>query len=70
MTDPSRLLIFIVAYNAERHIEKVLERIPKNTLAKYDYEILLIDDQSKDATFERALEYQKSPPRTQPHSII
>ncbi|MBK8279683.1 MAG: glycosyltransferase [Saprospiraceae bacterium] len=62
MTDPSRLLIFIVAYNAERHIEKVLERIPKNTLAKYDYEILLIDDQSKDATFERALEYQKAHP--------
>lgn len=59
MYDHPRLLIFIVAYNAERHIEKVLHRIPKQTLEKYDYEILIIDDQSKDKTFERALHYQK-----------
>ncbi|MEP7320818.1 MAG: glycosyltransferase [Saprospiraceae bacterium] len=62
MSDRSKLLIFIVAYNAERHIEKVLERIPKDTLEKYDYEILIIDDESKDATFERALGYQKKHP--------
>lgn len=62
MNSRPRLLIFIVAYNAERHIEKVLDRIPKATLEKYDYEILLIDDQSKDATFERALVYQKAHP--------
>ncbi|MBK7372241.1 MAG: glycosyltransferase [Saprospiraceae bacterium] len=60
--EPSRLLIFIVAYNAERHIEKVLDRIPKEKLNKYDYEILIIDDQSKDSTFERALAYQKAHP--------
>lgn len=59
MYDHPKLLIFIVAYNAERHIEKVLYRIPKATLEKYDYEILIIDDQSRDKTFERALEYQK-----------
>lgn len=57
--DRIRLLIFIVAYNAERHIEKVLSRIPGKDLDKYDYEILIIDDQSGDATFERALDYQK-----------
>lgn len=55
----TRLLIFIVAYNAERHIAKVLARIPRKDLDKYDYEILIIDDQSRDATFERALDYQK-----------
>jgi len=59
MQERPRLLIFIVAYNAERHIEKVLHRIPKDTLEKYDYEILIIDDQSQDKTFERALNYQK-----------
>ena len=58
----TRLLIFIVAYNAERHIEKVLTRIPKVALTQYDYEILIIDDQSKDATFDRALGYQQSHP--------
>lgn len=62
MPDRTRLLIFIVAYNAERHIEKVLTRIPKTTLGKYDYEILIIDDQSKDSTFDRALDYQKAHP--------
>ncbi len=62
MPDRTRLLIFIVAYNAEKHIEKVLSRIPKFGLDKYDYEILIIDDQSKDSTFERALAYQKDHP--------
>jgi glycosyltransferase involved in cell wall biosynthesis len=62
MNSRPRLLIFIVAYNAERHIEKVLNRIPKEKLEKYDYEILIIDDQSKDATFERAIVYQKAHP--------
>jgi len=55
MPDPgsTRLLIFIVAYNAEKTIESVLTRIPAEIFA-YDYEILIIDDQSTDATFERA----------------
>ena len=55
MPNQTRLLIFVVAYNAEKHIESVLDRIPKLHLSKYDYEILIIDDQSKDATFEKAL---------------
>ena len=48
-----RILIFIVAYNAERTIEKVLHRIPPE-LSQYDTEILVIDDSSGDRTFERA----------------
>lgn len=54
-----RLLIFIVCYQAERFIESVLIRIPKAVLhhSDYDSEILIIDDQSGDRTFERACEF-------------
>nr|MBS0036642.1 glycosyltransferase family 2 protein [Saprospiraceae bacterium] len=55
-----RVLIFIVAYNAEQHIEKVLNRIPPSFLEKYDYEVLIIDDSSGDNTFEVAKKYQQS----------
>lgn len=58
MATKRKLLIFIVAYNAELHIEKVLNRIPKLVLDGYDYEILIIDDSSKDKTFEIAHKYQ------------
>jgi glycosyltransferase involved in cell wall biosynthesis len=48
-----RLLIFIVAYFAERTIEKVVRRIPVNLLDTYDIEILIIDDSSQDETFAK-----------------
>jgi 2-polyprenyl-3-methyl-5-hydroxy-6-metoxy-1,4-benzoquinol methylase len=48
-----RLLLFIVAYNAERTIQHVLQRIPAS-LAEYDTKILIIDDSSVDSTFEKA----------------
>lgn len=54
----TRLLIFIVAYNAEHHIESVLDRIPAQVFEQYDYEILIIDDSSKDQTFAKARAYQ------------
>jgi glycosyltransferase involved in cell wall biosynthesis len=44
-------LIFIVAYNHEKTIEKVVNRIPKKLFNLYDLEILIIDDASKDRTF-------------------
>ncbi len=53
ITAKARVLIFIVAYNAEKTIEKVLKRIP-DSLQQYDTEILIIDDASKDSTFEAA----------------
>jgi glycosyltransferase involved in cell wall biosynthesis len=53
MTDRARLLIFIVAYNAERTIEEVLRRIPAKLAADYELEVLIIDDASQDRTFER-----------------
>ena len=55
-----RVLIFIVAYNAERKIEKVIERIPQS-LAEYDTQILIIDDSSQDRTFELARRFEGAP---------
>jgi len=54
----SKILIFIVAYNAEHHIEQVIQRIPPNIFETYDYEILIIDDSSRDNTFEIARRFQ------------
>jgi 2-polyprenyl-3-methyl-5-hydroxy-6-metoxy-1,4-benzoquinol methylase len=54
-----RLLVFIVAYNAERTIEAVLHRIPPELAAAYDVEVLVIDDASPDATFERGYEVRR-----------
>jgi glycosyltransferase involved in cell wall biosynthesis len=48
-----RVLIFIVAYNAEKTIEGVLSRIPPELAETYDAEVLIIDDASQDETFER-----------------
>jgi hypothetical protein len=49
-----RLLIFIVAYNAEKTIESVLRRIPEQLRELYDVEVLIIDDSSQDDTFRRS----------------
>src|SRR5258707_462045 len=54
-----RVLIFIVAYNAETTIEKVLSRIPAS-LHQPNVEVLIIDDSSRDQTFRNGLRYQAS----------
>lgn len=54
-----KVLILIVAYNAEKTIQKVLSRIPEKVF-QYNYEILILDDQSKDNTFTSGTDYQKS----------
>jgi glycosyltransferase involved in cell wall biosynthesis len=56
-----RLLVFIVAYNAETTIQKVLNRIPAS-LHSTDMEVLIIDDSSGDDTFRQGLQYQQSNP--------
>jgi len=56
-----RVLIFIVAYNAETTIEKVLSRIPAS-LHQPNVEILIIDDSSPDQTFRHGLRYQQAHP--------
>jgi glycosyltransferase involved in cell wall biosynthesis len=50
----NRVAVFIVAYNAERHIEGVLGRIP-DWVAKSLAEVFIIDDSSNDATLDRAV---------------
>ncbi len=54
-----RLLIFVVAYNAETTIEKVLSRIPAS-LHQPNVEVLIIDDSSTDDTFLNGLRYQQA----------
>lgn len=54
-----RLLVFIVAYNAERTIRSVLTRIPASLGEAYDVEILIIDDSSKDGTFQQGHEVKR-----------
>jgi glycosyltransferase involved in cell wall biosynthesis len=46
-----RVLVFIVAYNAEKTIASVVQRIPANLALAYDLEVLVIDDASGDRTF-------------------
>ena len=52
-----RVLIFIVAYNAEKTIGSVLNRIPAS-LRNPGVEVLIIDDSSKDATFAAGLQHE------------
>lgn len=50
----NRVAVFIVCYNAERHIDEVLKRIP-DWLASQLAEVFVIDDSSSDATVQRAV---------------
>lgn len=59
MKEKPRILIFIVAYEAQATLEKVLDRIPEEVF-HHDTEILVIDDSSKDKTFEIGVKYSES----------
>ncbi|HXV36227.1 MAG TPA: bifunctional glycosyltransferase/class I SAM-dependent methyltransferase [Myxococcota bacterium] len=52
-----RLLIFVLSYDAERHIERVLEEIPPEFKNASNVQILLIDDASPDDTIGVARAY-------------
>jgi hypothetical protein len=58
-TPKKKILIFIVAYNAESHIKSVLDRIPRDFIKNktYKIEILIIDDSSKDDTVRVSSKY-------------
>jgi glycosyltransferase involved in cell wall biosynthesis len=45
-----RLLVFVIAYNAESTLTAVLERIPRSIFRDYDCEVLIVDDASSDRT--------------------
>lgn len=55
----NKILIFIVSYNHEHFIGKVLSRIPTEVWESEDISILIIDDGSSDKTFEKAKLYQE-----------
>ena len=58
-----KVLIFIISYNHENLLGKVLDRIPESLHTDYPnvhFEILIIDDASKDKTFEAGYEFLKT----------
>jgi glycosyltransferase involved in cell wall biosynthesis len=57
-----RLLVFVIAYHAESTLRSVLERIPAAVFVEYDCEVLVVDDASKDRTFEVGHEYRAEHP--------
>jgi glycosyltransferase involved in cell wall biosynthesis len=61
MTSPRpKLLVFIVAYHAETTIKSVLTRIPASLAEEYEVEVLIIDDGSRDRTFETGCEVKQA----------
>lgn len=50
-----KVLIYIVCYNAEKHIRKVLERMPIEYRDNQDVKVLISDDCSTDQTASQAL---------------
>jgi glycosyltransferase involved in cell wall biosynthesis len=56
-----RVLVFIVAYNAEKTIRDVVLRIPVELRDTYEVDVLIIDDSSADSTFEKGHEVSRDP---------
>jgi len=54
-----RILVFVVAYNAEKTIGGVLRRIPAE-LRQGNVEVLVIDDSSKDDTFAAGIAHENT----------
>lgn len=54
-----RILILVVAYEAESTLARVLSRIPDRVF-EHDTEILVIDDSSRDTTFATGLEWSRA----------
>jgi glycosyltransferase involved in cell wall biosynthesis len=63
-----RLLVFVVAYNAERTLASVLDRIPR-TPELGEMEVLVVDDASPDATFREGVDYKLSHPGLRIHVL-
>ena len=55
-----KLLILVVAFNHEKFIHKVLDRIDQNLSKNYDVEILINDDSSSDDTVKVTENYIKN----------
>src|SRR2546422_5892158 len=59
-TPKPRLLILVVAYNAEKTITDVLARVPRQLAEEYHVEVLVLDDSSRDRTFEESRNAQRA----------
>ena len=62
MAKKPRVVVFVVAYQAESTLEAVLSRIPASLFADYDCSILVVDDASQDRTLEVGHLYQRRHP--------
>jgi glycosyltransferase involved in cell wall biosynthesis len=61
-TKANRLLIFVIAYQAEATLRAVLERIPRAVFEEWEAEILVVDDASSDRTYQIGRTYQEAHP--------
>ncbi len=57
-----KLCIFVIAYQAEDTLVRVLERIPRVIFEQYACEILVVDDASTDRTWAIGREYKRAHP--------
>jgi Glycosyltransferases involved in cell wall biogenesis len=58
-----RILIFVIAYRAEKTLERVLDRIPASLFDSYECEVLVVDDASTDRTFTIGRTWQAAHPQ-------
>jgi glycosyltransferase involved in cell wall biosynthesis len=65
-----RVLVFIVAYNAEKTIDSVVSRIPRELEDRYHIDILIIDDASPDTTFQRSHHLSRSDAHFPIHALF
>lgn len=56
----ARVLVFIVAYQAEKHTRRLFERIPSELYNRDDVHFLMIDDASRDSSIQVATEWVKA----------
>jgi glycosyltransferase involved in cell wall biosynthesis len=57
-----RLLIFVIAYEAEDKLAQVLDRIPRSVFDAYEVQILVVDDASQDRTADIGRGYRRAHP--------
>ncbi len=55
-----RVLVFVIAYQAEDTLRSVLDRIPEGVFERYECEVLVVDDASEDQTITIARDYARS----------
>lgn len=68
-TRKHRLCIFVIAYHAETTLVQVLNRIPRSIFEQFECEVLIVDDASKDRTFEIGHDYKQQNP-TLPITVL